>query len=254
LKELKILYLYPDILDLYGDIGNIKVLKYRLKQRGINAVIDNYSINDVKPDFKSYDIIFAGGGADNEQQILSEDLIKYKSMANVTALDRTRLCNVPMFKSDIEKGDDLTFDKVVTGIEVEEGEWSKLEEFTDNFHISNYCDNISFVKPLTAYYSDGKLSELEEGDCFITCVDEDEDTNTHHTDLYVDKTFTLFHDNETPIKVYVCTTYDGRCKLINCDIVLYKKFEKSAFKKVIKKVPKSLLRYSSANSHLLFGF
>ena len=160
-----------------------------------------------------------------------EDLINYKSMANVTALDRTRLCNVPMFKSDIEKGDDLTFDKVVPGIEVEEGEWSKLEEFTNRFHVSNYCDNISFVKPLTAYYSDGKLSELEEGDCFITCVDEDEDTNTHHTDLYVDKTFTLFHDNEIPVKVYVCTTYDGRCKLINCDIVLYKKFEKSAFKK-----------------------
>ena len=74
-------------------------------------------------------------------------------------------------------------------------------------------------------------NNYEEGDCFITCVDEDEDTNTHHTDLYVDKTFTLFHDNEIPVKVYVCTTYDGRCKLINCDIVLYKKFEKSAFKK-----------------------
>lgn len=160
-----------------------------------------------------------------------EDLIKYKSMANVTALDRTKLCNVPMFKSDIEKGDDLTFDKVVTGIEVKEGEWSKLEEFTDNFHISNHCDNISFVKPLTAYYSDGKLSELEEGDCFITCVDENEDTNTQNTDLSIDKTFTLFYDNEILDKVYVCTTYDGRCKLINCDIVLYKEFEKSAFKK-----------------------
>ena len=78
MKEIKILYLYPDILDLYGDIGNIKILKYRLEQRGIKAVVDNYSINDEKPDFKSYDIIFAGGGADNEQQILSEDLIKYK--------------------------------------------------------------------------------------------------------------------------------------------------------------------------------
>ena len=78
MKELKILYLYPDILDLYGDIGNIKVLKYRLEKRDINVIIDTYSINDPKPDFDSYDIIFAGGGADNEQQILSEDLIKYK--------------------------------------------------------------------------------------------------------------------------------------------------------------------------------
>lgn len=78
MKELKILYLYPDILDLYGDIGNIKVLKYRLEQRGIKAIIDNYSINDKKPNFKDYDIVFAGGGADNEQQILADDLVKYK--------------------------------------------------------------------------------------------------------------------------------------------------------------------------------
>ena len=78
MEELKILYLYPDILDLYGDIGNIKVLQYRLEKKGFKAVIDNYSINDTKPDFKSYDLIFAGGGADNEQQILSKDLIKYK--------------------------------------------------------------------------------------------------------------------------------------------------------------------------------
>ncbi|MBR3002986.1 MAG: glutamine amidotransferase [Clostridia bacterium] len=78
MKELKILYLYPDILDLYGDIGNIKVLKYRLEQRGIKALVDNYSIGNEKPDFKSYDIVFAGGGADNEQKILADDLIKYK--------------------------------------------------------------------------------------------------------------------------------------------------------------------------------
>ena len=78
MKELKILYLYPDMLELYGDYGNIQVLKYRLEKRGFNCIVDRYSIGDKKPDFKSYDIIFAGGGADNEQSILSEDLIKYK--------------------------------------------------------------------------------------------------------------------------------------------------------------------------------
>ena len=78
MKELKILYLYPDMLELYGDYGNIQVLKYRLEKRGFHCIIDKYSIGDEKPDFKNYDIIFAGGGADNEQSILSEDLIKYK--------------------------------------------------------------------------------------------------------------------------------------------------------------------------------
>lgn len=79
MQELKILYLYPDILDLYGDVGNIKVLKYRLEQRGIGVVIDTYSIGDEAPDFLEYDIVFSGGGADNEQLILSDDLIKYKT-------------------------------------------------------------------------------------------------------------------------------------------------------------------------------
>ncbi len=76
--ELKVLYLYPDILELYGDFGNIQVLKYRLEQRGFKAIIDKYSIGDNPPDFKSYDLVFAGGGADQEQSILSKDLIKYK--------------------------------------------------------------------------------------------------------------------------------------------------------------------------------
>lgn len=78
MKEIKILYLYPDILELYGDFGNIQVLKYRIEKRGYKAIIDQYSIGDESPDFSSYDLVFAGGGADNEQSILSEDLIKYK--------------------------------------------------------------------------------------------------------------------------------------------------------------------------------
>lgn len=60
MKEIKILYLYPDMLELYGDYGNIQVLKYRIESRGYSAIIDTYSINDPKPDFKSYDLIFAG--------------------------------------------------------------------------------------------------------------------------------------------------------------------------------------------------
>lgn len=74
---LKILYLYPDMLELYGDYGNIQVLKYRIESRGCQAVIDRYSIGDDAPNFNDYDIVFAGGGADNEQSILAEDLVKY---------------------------------------------------------------------------------------------------------------------------------------------------------------------------------
>lgn len=77
MKELKLLYLYPDMLELYGDYGNIQVLKYRCEKRGIKLIVDKYSIGYEAPNFKEYDIVFAGGGADNEQSILSEDLVKY---------------------------------------------------------------------------------------------------------------------------------------------------------------------------------
>lgn len=78
MKDFKILYLYPDILELYGDFGNIQVIKYRLEKRNFNVIIDTYSMGDDAPNFNEYDLVFAGGGADQEQSILAEDLIKYK--------------------------------------------------------------------------------------------------------------------------------------------------------------------------------
>ena len=83
----KILYLYPDLLDLYGDSGNIEVLKYRLQKRGIECQVDTYSILEDKPNFSDYNLIFMGGGADREQSILSEDLVKYKEDI-ISAIDK----------------------------------------------------------------------------------------------------------------------------------------------------------------------
>jgi hypothetical protein len=78
MKDFKILYLYPDILELYGDFGNIQVLQYRLEKRNFNIIVDTYSIGDDSPNFNDYDLVFAGGGADQEQSILAKDLIKHK--------------------------------------------------------------------------------------------------------------------------------------------------------------------------------
>lgn len=60
MKEIKVLYLYPDILELYGDYGNIQVLKYRIEARGYKAIINTYSIGDDSPNFDDFDIVFAG--------------------------------------------------------------------------------------------------------------------------------------------------------------------------------------------------
>ncbi|HEY5561273.1 MAG TPA: type 1 glutamine amidotransferase [Clostridiaceae bacterium] len=75
--ELNICHLYPDLLNVYGDIGNILILKYRAEKREIIINISNVSIGDAfsKDD---YDIVFFGGGQDYEQSIVSEDLFVKK--------------------------------------------------------------------------------------------------------------------------------------------------------------------------------
>ncbi len=75
---IKILHMYADMLDLYGDSGNMEILQYRCRMRGIPCEVDHYTRNMEVPDFSAYDLIYLGGGADLEQQILAEDLTRCK--------------------------------------------------------------------------------------------------------------------------------------------------------------------------------
>ncbi|MBP3891025.1 MAG: glutamine amidotransferase [Solobacterium sp.] len=75
--EIRILWLYHDLMDLYGDKGNIMVLKTRAEKRGIHCFVDTCTINEEK-DIASYDLLFLGGGADHEQNLIYEDLLARK--------------------------------------------------------------------------------------------------------------------------------------------------------------------------------
>ncbi|MBS4804079.1 MAG: type 1 glutamine amidotransferase [Clostridium sp.] len=71
--ELNICHLYPDLLNVYGDVGNILILKHRAEARGIKVNVINTSLND-EFDVENTDILFFGGGQDYEQSIVSDDL------------------------------------------------------------------------------------------------------------------------------------------------------------------------------------
>lgn len=75
--ELNICHLYPDLLNVYGDMGNILVLKHRAELRGIKVNVINVSLGD-QFNKDTYDIVFFGGGQDYEQSIVSNDLINMK--------------------------------------------------------------------------------------------------------------------------------------------------------------------------------
>lgn len=60
---LTIYHLYPDLLNLYGDKGNIAVLEKRCLWRGVNAQVKTLCEGE-KPDFSGVDIVLLGGGSD----------------------------------------------------------------------------------------------------------------------------------------------------------------------------------------------
>ncbi len=75
--KLKIAWLYYDLLELYGDRGNIKVLETLLTRNGFEVEVDRITINS-DTDISNHDIIFLGGGTDSAQEMLYEDLIGRK--------------------------------------------------------------------------------------------------------------------------------------------------------------------------------
>ena len=83
---IKIAHLYPDMLNLYGDRGNIIALTKRMELRGISTQVDRITMGK-SFNADDYDILFIGGGQDFEQDVLLEDLKKGKDKEIKRAVD-----------------------------------------------------------------------------------------------------------------------------------------------------------------------
>lgn len=76
--KLDIAHLYPQLLNIYGDMGNIFVLQKRAQLRGIKVKIHNINTND-DTDNQNYDIYFIGGGQDKQQIEVAAQMQKQKN-------------------------------------------------------------------------------------------------------------------------------------------------------------------------------
>lgn len=77
MKKIKIVHLYPNELNLYGDMGNTLCLYYRLRKRGYEAEIERVDMGDKLCEF---DILLIGGGQDKEMNIIASDLKRKSEM------------------------------------------------------------------------------------------------------------------------------------------------------------------------------
>ena len=77
MKTIKIAHLYYDLMNLYGESGNITALTAGFKKQGIKATVDNFSKGS-KIDFNKYDIYYIGCGTEAAQELARKDILRYK--------------------------------------------------------------------------------------------------------------------------------------------------------------------------------
>lgn len=70
-------HLYPELLNLYSDKGNIAALKKRLEWRGISVTVKELPLEETV-DFSSFDLILLGGGSDRELSLVCQRLKEQK--------------------------------------------------------------------------------------------------------------------------------------------------------------------------------
>lgn len=76
MRSLNIGWLYPELMNVYGDIGNIIVLSKRCEWRGIKANIKHLDVGFNQSELDNCDILFMGGAQDRQQKIVATDLKK----------------------------------------------------------------------------------------------------------------------------------------------------------------------------------
>lgn len=77
-KSIKIVHLYYDLMNLYGESGNVKAIKKFLERQNVDVEIHFLTVGD-KINFSNSDFYYIGAGSEENQRIVLDDLMKYKN-------------------------------------------------------------------------------------------------------------------------------------------------------------------------------
>ena len=87
MAELRVCALYPDLMNIYADRGNLTLLERRCAWRGIGFSLHGAGLGD-EIDPEAHDLFYLGGGQDRDQALCAEDLATVKRAAVHAAADR----------------------------------------------------------------------------------------------------------------------------------------------------------------------
>ncbi len=85
-RKLRIAHLYPRLMNIYGDRGNILCLTRRCQDRGLEVEVDEFGVGDTLPSGE-HDLIFMGGAQDRDQRRVADDLRTTKGPALLEAAE-----------------------------------------------------------------------------------------------------------------------------------------------------------------------
>ena len=86
-RTLRVCALYPDLMNIYADRGNIAVLRARCEWRGLGFELSASSLGDAL-DAGAADLFYMGGGQDRDQALVARDMVATKRDALHSAADR----------------------------------------------------------------------------------------------------------------------------------------------------------------------
>jgi lipid II isoglutaminyl synthase (glutamine-hydrolysing) len=79
-RPLRVCALYPELMNIYADRGNLLVLERRCAWRGIGFELTSSSLGEPL-DPHAHDLFYLGGGQDRDQRLCAKDLIETKREA-----------------------------------------------------------------------------------------------------------------------------------------------------------------------------
>lgn len=116
---LNLIWLYPDLMNTYGDRGNILSFLYRAKKRKIDLKITAVSLKDSSDLILQADLLFMGGAQDTQQEIVNKDLFTKKGQYLKEMIEKgipgLYICGAYQFLGKYYKTSD---GKILPGLEI----------------------------------------------------------------------------------------------------------------------------------------
>ena len=86
-RALRVCSLYPELMNIYADRGNIAVLRARCEWRGLGFRLASSSLGE-RLDPGAHDLFYMGGGQDRDQVAVAHDMVRTKKDALHSAVAR----------------------------------------------------------------------------------------------------------------------------------------------------------------------